>query len=167
MDKIHNISHFSNLDPKVKKNKSKKTSNSLKKSILSNELSTFEEILETQEIEYENNEKTLNEEKLENLLKQIGNYGEKLKKSKLLKDLNIYKNLIKEYISMVISLSEKTEKKMMWDKVKKEKITKLHIKIINQELLDLTELFFTEQKNTFAIAAKIDKIEGILIDLKS
>ena len=166
MDKIQNISHFSNLDPKIKKKKSKKSDKSLKKNISTNELSTFEEILETEEIEFTNSEIKLNEEKLENLLKQIGNYGEKLKKSKLINDLNVYKNLVKEYISLVISLSEKSEKKIMWNKFKKEKTAKLHFKIINQELLNLTKLFMTEQKNTLAIAAKIDKIEGILIDLK-
>ncbi len=167
MDKIHNIIHYSNLDPKIKKNKSKKNDKLSNKDINFNENSTFEEILETTETNFENNEIKLKEEKLENLLKQIGNTGEKLKKSKLLEDLNSYKNLIKEYLSLVLSLSEETEKKTIWNKAKKEKITKVHIKIINQELLDLTRLFFAGQQNTFTIAAKIDKIEGLLIDLKS
>ena len=166
MDKIQNIGQFSNLDPKLKKSKSKKSTGSLKKNLI-RDLSTFEEILESQEIEYNNNEITTNQEKLEDLLKKIGNNGEKLKKTRSLKDLNIYKNLVKEYISLVVSISEKIEKKTMWNKVKKEKIAKLHIKIINNELLDLTKLFMAEQKNTLAIAAKIDKIEGILIDLKT
>lgn len=166
MDKIQNIGQFSNLDPKLKKSKSKKSTGLLKKDLIS-DLSTFEEILESQEIEYNNNEIATNQEKLEDLLKKIGNNGEKLKKTRSLKDLNTYKNLVKEYISLVVSISEKIEKKIMWNKVKKEKIAKLHIKIINNELLDLTKLFMAEQKNTLAIAAKIDKIEGILIDLKS
>ena len=167
MEKIHNLSHFSNLDPKLKKSKSKKSDKSSKKNIFSKELSAYQEVLETTETTFDSDEKKINEEKLENLLKQIGNYGEKLKKSKLLKDLNAYKNLVKEYISIVISLSEKTEKKAVWNKLKKEKVAKVHIKIINQELLDLTKLFFAEQQNTFTIASKIDKIEGLLIDLKS
>jgi uncharacterized protein YaaR (DUF327 family) len=167
MDKIQNIGQFSNLDPKIKKNKSKKSNKAFKSKKLDDESSTFDEILEAQEIEYNNSEIIQNEEKIESLLKQIGNYGEKLKKSKLLKDLNTYKNLIKEYISLILIMSEKIEKKEMWNTIKKEKNAKLHIKIINQELLDLTRLFMSEQKNTLAIAAKIDKIEGILIDLKS
>lgn len=167
MDKIQNIFHYSNLDPKIKKNKSKKNDKLSNKSKIFNETSTFEEILETTETDFEKNEINLKEKKLENLLKEIGNAGEKLKKSKLLEDLNTYKNLIKEYLSLVLSLSEKTEKKTIWNKAKKEKIAKVHIKIINQELLDLTRLFFAGQQNTFTIATKIDKIEGLLIDLKT
>ncbi len=166
IEKINNFCNYYNFNTKTKKNKSKKSDKTLKNKSI-NELSSFDEILEANETDFEINKIKLNEEKLENLLKQIGNYGEKLKKSKLIKDLNIYKNLVKEYLSIVISLSEKTEKITMWNKVKKEKISKVHITIINQELLNLTKLFFAEQQNTFTIAAKIDKVEGLLIDLKS
>lgn len=167
MDKIPDIFHHSYLDPKIKKNKSKKHNKLSDKDTIFKEKSTFEEIFETTVTDIDKKEIDLQEKKLENLLKEIGSTGEKLKKSKLLEDLNSYKVLIKEYLSLVLSLSEKTEKKTIWDKTKKEKITKVHIKIINQELLDLTKLFFSGQQNTFTIAAKIDKIEGLLIDLKS
>src|SRR4030042_2033602 len=101
------------------------------------------------------------------LLKEIGKHGENLKRTKLLKDLDLYKKLVKEYLTIVLELSEKTEKIVLWDKSKKQKVTKIHLQVINQELLELTRIFFSEQQNTFAIASKIDMIEGLLVDLRS
>src|SRR4030042_703247 len=88
----------------------------------------------------------------------------KLKKSRHFNDLEIYKNLIKKFLLFAIDLMEKKEKKALWDKTKKEKITKIHISVINKELKELTKIFFDEQKNILAIASKIDKIEGLIIN---
>ena len=168
MAKIEDVNIPFNFNPQVSKKKSKKLEKKAKgSSIFLKEPETFEEILYDTEIRLEAQEIEKQKTKLENLLKDIGNQGEKLKKSRVLIDLDIYKKLVKKYLSIAIMLSEKTEKKYLWDKFKKEKIAKTHFQIIDKELLELTRIFFTEQQNTFAIAAKIDKIEGLLIDLKS
>jgi uncharacterized protein YaaR (DUF327 family) len=67
----------------------------------------------------------------------------------------------------VIDQSEKSEKKAIWNKIKKEKITKIHLQVVNKELLDLTRIFMSEQYSVLEIASKIDKIQGILIDMAS
>lgn len=131
----------------------------------------FEELLinedekpDNQELNYNSREKL---DLIEELLKDIGKQGEILKKSKNLEDLDRYKRLIKAFITEILDHIEKKEKKTLWDKRKKEKITKVHLVIINKELEELTAFFFEEQQNTLAIASKIDKIEGILIDMIS
>jgi uncharacterized protein len=172
MDKINYINHFINPDSNVKKAKSKKKKlNSSDTFFTSKDISTFDEILNdayTEETGSLNNEKNgIDNDKIEGLLKEIGKQGEKLKKSKHLEDLDQYKKMIKEYLNLILEQSEKVEQKSLWDKNKKQKITKVHLQIINSELLELTKIFFSEQQNTFAIAAKIDRIEGLLVDLKS
>ena len=168
MDKIDHLNYFAHLNSKIKKDKSKKTKSENTDKIKSENKSTFEEIYNLQDIKPKTfqSQNQNQEYKLENLLKEIGNQGEKLKKSRLLEELDKYKKLVKEYISIFLQLSEEAEKKTLWDRNKKEKVSKVHLKIINQELSELTRIFFEEQQNTFAIAAKIDRIEGLLIDLK-
>jgi uncharacterized protein len=172
MEKINYINHFSNPDSNIKKAKSKKKKlDSTGSFFTSKDVSAFDEILndayteETGSLSNENNEIT--HKKIEGLLKEIGRQGEKLKKSKILADLDLYKKMIKEYLNLILEQSESVEKKSLWDKNKKQKITKVHLQVINNELLELTKIFFSEQQNTFAIAAKIDRIEGLLVDLKS
>ena len=166
MDKIDHLNYFAHLNSKIKKDKSKKSKNENTKKVHVENKTIFEEIYAIQDIKNEKIQNEIQEQKLENLLKEIGNQGERLKKFRFLEELDKYKKLIKEYISIFLQISEDAEKKTLWDKNKKEKISKIHLRIINQELAELTRIFFEEQQNTFAIAAKIDKIEGLLIDLK-
>lgn len=167
MENIHNVNYSPNYNPKVKKKKSKEKF--LFKSGIANsdQIDNFDELLTVAETDVYTDEISHDEEKIEYLLKDIGKQGEILKKTKLLQDLNRYKELIKEYLSIILNISEKTENITLWNKSKKQKVTKVHLKIINQELIELTRIFFNEQQNTFKIASQIDKIEGLLIDLKS
>jgi len=73
--------------------------------------------------------------------------------------------MVKKFLLSAIELSEKVERKTLWNNFKKEKVTKIHLSIIDKELNELTKYFFEEQRDVFKIAAKIDKIEGILIDI--
>jgi|GEM_PF-1300565 len=168
MDKINDLNTFYNYEPlKNKKSKSKDLKKPIKSSIFSKEIKNFNEIIEKKEIEL--TEKLLKEdkEKLEDLLKNIGLQGEKLKRKKSLNDLYLYKKYVKEYIKIFLSIAEDAKKKILWDKNKKQKIAKIHLQIIDNELLELTRIFFNEQHNTMVIAAKLDKIEGLLINLLS
>ena len=164
MPKVDSANFFYH-DPQIKKEKNKHV-NKKKSTVLKKE-SEFEKTLQFKEVELEQENNNTQESELQNLLKQIGTQGEKLKKNKKFIDLDLYKKHIKKYLSIVIAKTENTKKKILWDKNKKEKIAKIHFQIIDKELLELTRIFFAEQQNTLAIAAKIDKIEGLLIDLRS
>jgi uncharacterized protein len=172
MDKINYINPFANPDSNIKKVKHKKGKlNSTDAGAESKSATSFDEILndiQTEETGSLNNEKNeLSQKKIETLLKEIGRQGERLKKSRNLEDLDLYKKMIKEYLTLIIRESENIENKNVWNPAKKQKVNKVHLQVINSELLDLTRIFFSEQQNTLAIGAKIDRIEGLLIDLKS
>ncbi|MBN2545636.1 MAG: DUF327 family protein [Spirochaetes bacterium] len=166
MSKIDNeYSFFGN--PQINKSKLKKSGINKRKILKNNNEFSFEDLIFGEEINFEKDQFAEKDKLIENYLKEIGKQGEKLKKSRHLKDLEIYKNLIKKFLLTAIDLIEKKEKKALWDKSKKQKITKIHMTIINQELQELTKIFFNEQKNILELAAKIDKIEGLIINLIS
>ena len=172
MDKINYINPFSNPESNKKLSKNKKEKLKSESSFLnSSSVSSFDEVLNdsyAEESEALNGkDKDLPQKRIETLLKEIGKQGERLKKSRNLEDLDIYKKMIKEYISLILKESENIEKRNVWNPSKKQKINKVHLQVINSELLELTRIFFSDQQNNLAIAAKIDKIEGLLIDLKS
>ncbi len=126
--------------------------------------SIFKNILQ-KEIEKKEDVETTNLEEIQKLLKDIGLQGRVLKKSSSIEDLDVYKKLVKKYIMSVIDISENTEKKSVYNRFKREKISKTHLNVIDKELLELTKIFIAEQKDVLKIASKIDKIEGMLIDL--
>jgi len=148
--------HAANNSKIKKKNDTKEVKNK--------KLGSFFDLLKTEEAQ-EEERLYLQKEELTNLLKEIGKKGEILKKNLTIKNLTEYKKLVKKFLLIAIELSEKVEKKSLWNSFKKEKITKVHLTIIDKELYELTKYFFEEQKDVFKIAAKIDKIEGILVDI--
>jgi uncharacterized protein YaaR (DUF327 family) len=169
MDKIDNYNFIQDFLPKkIQKDKLKKTRDlKSKKSVFFEKEESFDNIISSIEKDIDLKEIKKYQDELENILKNIGKQGEKLKKSRQLVDLENYKKLVRDYLKIFIALSEKKEKVILWDKRKKEKIAKVHLDIINKELQELTKIFFLEQQNTLKFAQKIDFIEGILIDLMS
>jgi uncharacterized protein len=152
----HSMFHAENTKKKTETNKK----HPIKKDGVFKDILSFEENKANQEIE----ELQLQQQEIEKLLKEIGIQGEVLKKSKRIEDLDIYKKSVKKFVLSVVELSENAEKKAIWNKIKKEKITKIHLQIIDKELLELTRIFMSEQHSVLEIASKIDKIEGILVD---
>jgi|WetSurMetagenome_2_1015567.scaffolds.fasta_scaffold201676_2 uncharacterized protein len=127
---------------------------------------SFKDILMSEETEQEPLTEVRDQE-IELLLKEIGIQGETLKKRRTLEDLDIYKKKVKKFMMSIVELSEKTEKKTVWNRLKKEKITKVHLQIIDNELLELTRIFMSEQSSVLEIASKLDRIQGILVDMAS
>ena len=115
-------------------------------------------------LERPENKNELNDE-IANLLKDISAKGRNLKKYKKVEDLEDYKKLIQSLLKKVVSSTEKVEKKATFRNGQKN--FKLHLQIINKNLLELTREFMKQQKSVIAVATKIDSIEGLLLDLLS
>lgn len=177
MAKINNNYFFFNSEIKnTEEQKRKKKDNEIQNAKKKNSL--FRTILNDQihqEISSDNPVKNKEEavpggdekEKIASLLKEVGRQGIILKKSKKVEDLEEYKRLIQDLIQKILCYSEQIETKIIYNTRRKEKISKLHLKVLDNELLDLTRVFMEEQKDVLKIASKIDKIEGILLDLIS
>ncbi|MBQ2294339.1 MAG: YaaR family protein [Spirochaetales bacterium] len=163
MDKINNNYFF--LNPEIKNTDDQKKTK--KSSTIARQASLFQKMLMQEEEHIEpvsENKNELNDE-IANLLKDISAKGRNLKKYKKVEDLEDYKKLIQSLLKKVVSSTEKVEKKATFRNGQKN--FKLHLQIINKNLLELTREFMKQQKSVIAIATKIDSIEGLLLDLLS
>ena len=163
MDKINNNYFF--LNPEIKNNDDQKKTK--KSSTIAGQASLFQKMLMQEEEPIEQvseNKNELNDE-IANLLKDISAKGRNLKKYKKVEDLEDYKKLIQNLLKKVVSSTEKVEKKATFRNGQKN--FKLHLQVINKNLLELTREFMKQQKSVIAIATKIDSIEGLLLDLLS
>lgn len=164
MQKIDDPGYLVNNELYLKSKELNKTPKNNKSSGVKKKDPVFKNILEN-EIEKTEEKDTANTEEIQKLLKDIGLQGQLLKRSRNIEDLDVYKKLVKKYLLSILDLSEKAEKKTVYNRFKKEKITKIHLNVIDKELLELTKIFLSEQHDVLKIASKIDKIEGMLIDL--
>ncbi|HBD92870.1 MAG: hypothetical protein A2015_03480 [Spirochaetes bacterium GWF1_31_7] len=171
MDKINNNYYLFNTDLKNKDLKKKKnindkdtkqvTSRSFFNNLFESEqLLNESEIIEKQSIEYESFR-----EEISVMLKDIGNQGKKLKQNRNIIELEKYKKIIKSFLNKIINASESVTLKSIYNSKKKEKISKLHLSIIDEELLHLTRTFIDAQSSIIKLASQLDKIEGLLLDL--
>lgn len=163
MDKINNNYFF--LNPEIKNTDDQKKTK--KSSTIARQASLFQKMLMQEEEPVEQvseNKNELNDE-IANLLKDISAKGRNLKKYKKVEDLEDYKKLIQSLLKKVVSSTEKVEKKATFKNGQKN--FKLHLQVINKNLLELTREFMKQQKSVIAIATKIDSIEGLLLDLLS
>lgn len=165
MDKLNTNYYFFKSDNNNSKKKisDKKNERVEKKSFfntLIDENKSFEEI---DNLKNEHTD-TLKEE-ISVLLKDIGQQGKRLKQNRTIADLDKYKKLVKSFLTKVISVSEDISVKTIYNTKRKEKISKLHLSIIDNELLQLTKIFIEEQASVIKIASQIDKIEGIILDM--
>ncbi|HOV13707.1 MAG TPA: DUF327 family protein [Spirochaetota bacterium] len=168
MQKINDPSYLVNNELYLKNRELNKPVGKKKTDIVNNKKkkSIFDEILNN-EIEKTEEKREANLEEIQMMLKDVGLQGEVLKKSRNIEDLDKYKKLVKKFIMSIIDVAENTEKKSVYNRIKKEKITKVHLNIIDKELLELTKIFISEQYEVLKVASKIDKIEGMLISILS
>ncbi len=163
MSKIENSSYIYFNENQIKKSTDNKSSKTIFDS--SKPKPKFDTLISENETDSIIKERAKLEEELSIVQKELGLQGEILKKSKNINDLDLYKKIAKKYFNTAISLTEKLEKKSLRNWHKKEKESKVHLSIIDQELFELTREFIKEQRNVLLIASKIDRIEGILINM--
>ena len=81
-------------------------------------------------------------------------------------DVVEYKKRIQSFIRNVVERSEKIESRISGSRFRGTMTQKMHIEIINRELNELTREFMKTQVSVIKVAASIDKIQGLLINLE-
>lgn len=101
------------------------------------------------------------EYRVNQMIKKIKDAGERVKETLSVVDVNIYKQYIADFLKFVLDHCYAVSHAHGHQGVLSR------VEIINKELEELTGELLAEQKNTIAIARKIDGITGLLIDLYS
>lgn len=101
------------------------------------------------------------EEQLKEMFDNIKKRGNRLAITKSYVDVNAYKKMIKEYLQSVLQHMYGIKKDIsFWQ-------TQYFITVdtIDQKLEELTEMLVSEQKENLNVAATIDDISGLLVDI--
>jgi len=104
------------------------------------------------------------EERIQNLVSQITEQGEKLGKKIDIRELRIYKKLISEFLDEALNNSRRFTKQNFLDRRGRHRIYAV-VKKINNELELLTQDILKAEKDNIAILKRIDDIRGLILDI--
>jgi uncharacterized protein YaaR (DUF327 family) len=103
---------------------------------------------------------------LENLLDEVFSLGEKLKKDHALHCLTNYRQSVKTLLNYVLDTAYRQEE--VKGVINRHTMTqKRHsvIRIVDEKLDQLARLVISEQQQTFALLAKVNEINGLLVNI--
>ncbi len=103
-------------------------------------------------------------EKLDELLNDVDQSGEKLKRTMEKEDMLEYKRKVKKFLRFIQQEVARARKSHSWDNQGNLK-TYTIIEKINQKLEALQDEFLQSQAETLEVVRKIDEIRGLMLDL--
>lgn len=106
----------------------------------------------------------MNQEKLTQLLKEIDKQGERLFRSRNLKDLYLYKSIIKQFIQEAVQFGVKLEERRGKDYRGRSKLYKI-LHEVDEVLMEMTELLLEKESKNVDLLQKIGDIKGMLLNL--
>ena len=101
------------------------------------------------------------EQQLKEMFDDIKKKGNRLAITKCYSDVRAYKKMIKEYLESVLGYMYRVKKDIsFWQ-------TQYFITVdtIDQKLEELTQMLVSDQKENLSVAATIDDISGLLVDI--
>lgn len=101
------------------------------------------------------------QEELKHLLNDIKKIGNRLAKTKSVRDVKRYKNYIREYLQSVLEYMYTVKKDISFWQTEYF----LTVETINNKLDELTSMLLSEEKDNLKIAATIDDITGLIVDI--
>ena len=104
------------------------------------------------------------DERINLLVQDIFEQGEKLSKKVDIRELKKYKKLISEFLGEAVGNSHKFSKESFLDRRGRYKVY-ASIKKINEELDCLTRDVLSEEKDNIKILQRLDDIRGLILDI--
>lgn len=102
-----------------------------------------------------------NEEQLKQMLEDIKKKGSRLAITKSYSDVHSYKKLIREFLKSVLTHMYDVKKDISFWQTQYF----MTVEVIDIKLKELTELLLSEEKDNLKIAATIDAITGLVVDI--
>jgi uncharacterized protein YaaR (DUF327 family) len=105
-------------------------------------------------------------DKLSNLMKDIGEQGDKLVKHMDVRDMKRYRGLVKDFLNEVINRSHKFSRENFLDRHGRHRVYGI-VKLVDKNLDDLAEELVKDEKDNLAVLNKIGEIRGLLLDIST
>lgn len=103
-------------------------------------------------------------EQITRLLGDISTAGDRIAKSRNLRDLAKFKMLVKRFLKEAVSYGMELKQSHTWNRFGEGRRLKI-VDTIDEKLVELTEDMLDEEKSSVDLLAKIGEIKGLLINL--
>ncbi|ADL51345.1 YaaR family protein [Clostridium cellulovorans] len=102
-----------------------------------------------------------NEQQLKEMLDDIRKKGSRLAITKSFADVRAYKRLIKDYLQQVMDYMYEIKKDISFWQTQYF----ITVDIIDAKLQELTELLMNQEGENINVAARVDEIQGLILDI--
>ncbi len=102
--------------------------------------------------------------RLQGLMGQIVEEGQKLAKRRDVKDMKHYRGLVKDFLNEVVTHSHSFSRENFLDRRGRHRVYGI-IRLVDENLDQLAQELMKDEKDNLAILEKIGEIEGLLLDI--
>ena len=104
------------------------------------------------------------QERLNTMLNEITQQGDKLAKHRDIKDMKRYRSLIKDFMNEVVSRSHEFSRENFLDKKGRHRVYGI-VRLVDENLDQLAQELMKDEQDHMAILSKIGEIRGLLLDI--
>lgn len=105
-------------------------------------------------------------ERLNSLMKQITEQGEKIVKHTDIGDMKRYRELVKDFMNEVVNRSHEFSRENFLDRRGRHRVYGI-VKLVDKNLDDLAAELLKDEKDNLEILSKVGEIRGLLIDIST
>ena len=105
-------------------------------------------------------------DKLQNMMQEITDQGEKISKHMDIKDMKRYRELVKGFLNEVVTRSHQFSRENFLDRRGRHRVYGI-VKLVDKNLDDLATELMKDEKDNIAIVQHIDDIRGLLLDIST
>ena len=105
-------------------------------------------------------------ERLNSLMTQITEQGEKITKHMDIGDMRRYRELVKDFMNEVVNRSHEFSRENFLDRRGRHRVYGI-VRLVDKNLDDLAAELIKDEKDNLAILSKVGEIRGLLIDIST
>ena len=105
-------------------------------------------------------------ERLNSLMTQITEQGEKITKHMDISDMRRYRELVKDFMNEVVNRSHEFSRENFLDRRGRHRVYGI-VKLVDKNLDDLAAELIKDEKDNLTILSKVGEIRGLLIDIST
>ena len=103
-------------------------------------------------------------ERLTNLMGEITEQGEKIKKRRDIQDMRRYRSLIKDFLNEVVNRSHKFSRENFLDRRGRHRVYGM-VRLVDEKLDQIASELIKDEQDMLLIMNNIDEIRGLLLDI--
>lgn len=106
------------------------------------------------------------QEKLNGLMKEISDQGDKIAKHMDIKDMKKYRALVKDFMNEVVNRSHEFSRENFLDRRGRHRVYGI-VRLVDENLDELAKELMNDEKDHINILSRIDEIKGLLLDINT